>query len=1084
VSSFLSKIVRLLELGLVRADPFSKLLTYTGLASIIVAAAGFNYTLQPTPKETKQQIDLAEYLRQIKVTSTDLGKSGSVIPSTAQCDSVIQKLPRPSGPHISAQVQLVAATVRDSPSKMDDSVPIRLGVSYRNLDLQPSGPCVLNFNVYDADGLRPLPGIRVTLIAPSRPDIRKESKVTNNEGEVQFSNLPCVRYMISAGSRDYATGHSAVPLNKTGSVGHGTTAYMNLKRISPRIPSPTPTLTPTLTVTPRPGINGQLLINWPKELARGWTDSFQVVYKPPEQGTPPDLVEGFTTFAAFRLIKPDGLEESEYQTAFKPLYQSEEDWRIPIEPSDQSTGDVQAELLMLVQLVNRLTGEIKTPSVAEAYRNLDGPTVTNRRLTEKQSHAGWAIFGIGGVSLVFFGMGRGISRGTLDNYNPQVVHAGGVSSGDRRVMLEEKGGGNESKSKGLDTDEREEDSPDLDTATSGARAQGDGERDRASSSPVPLYKRINAWITERENEPEKPLNLCETYTLNLGVGEPFASSLITTEDANISVSDIPDEGLNTEWVIISNNVELESIAGDSSVSVQYDGRRMTWEARFSLHIPKTGESEIRQLRVTPELFFAELRIIIFASGRPYRQFKVRLKVISSDMIDGEKTSAAITGELIHIPGKYAALQPPHEWQTPDGVINITVFGAGQAYANGITPEGPLATIFAWKGAIALLDPIIRNLRGRTEKFRAAFSDEINDISPSDLENRLRILKKSHSSFWESDRADDAHRRVWDEKIAKSTELYEMAYYGYQLYQTLFPHNSLVRKALDSLTPGWRLNISWFAQTDSAWLPNVPWGFLYREPPVSGKAIDPLNFWGLRFRLNYLAYQIENLQAPTFGSLSETVKGYGMYWGKQESEIADEVTWQQKQWAQWANQRFVPDNSINRTHKEQVLDLLNTPSQNPMPVLYLFCQCDVDDGSKPVLRFGNTKDPADNIKHTELSQDRFKDQSLVFVNACTSVGSDPYIANQLEQSFFTRGCRAYLGTEIKVPIRLASRFASIFYHLFYREVDPCPMAAGEAVYQARRFLWREYKNIGGLFYTYVNQYELYMATDEELRAPHP
>jgi hypothetical protein len=44
-----------------------------------------------------------------------------------------------------------------------------------------------------------------------------------------------------------------------------------------------------------------------------------------------------------------------------------------------------------------------------------------------------------------------------------------------------------------------------------------------------------------------------------------------------------------------------------------------------------------------------------------------------------------------------------------------------------------------------------------------------------------------------------------------------------------------------------------------------------------------------------------------------------------------------------------------------------------------------------------------------------------------------------------------------------------------------MAAGEAAFQARMFLWRNYRNLGGLFYTYVNQYELYMADDAEVTA---
>ena len=68
-----------------------------------------------------------------------------------------------------------------------------------------------------------------------------------------------------------------------------------------------------------------------------------------------------------------------------------------------------------------------------------------------------------------------------------------------------------------------------------------------------------------------------------------------------------------------------------------------------------------------------------------------------------------------------------------------------------------------------------------------------------------------------------------------------------------------------------------------------------------------------------------------------------------------------------------------------------------------------------------------------------------------------------------------------PIQFASRFASIFFHFLYRQMDPEPMAAGEAVAQTRLFLWTQYRNIGGIFYTYVNQYELFMASDAEVKA---
>lgn len=55
------------------------------------------------------------------------------------------------------------------------------------------------------------------------------------------------------------------------------------------------------------------------------------------------------------------------------------------------------------------------------------------------------------------------------------------------------------------------------------------------------------------------------------------------------------------------------------------------------------------------------------------------------------------------------------------------------------------------------------------------------------------------------------------------------------------------------------------------------------------------------------------------------------------------------------------------------------------------------------------------------------------------------------------------------------------HICSRQIDAAPMAAGEAPAQTRLFLLTEYANIGGIFYAYLNRYELYMADDAEVRA---
>jgi hypothetical protein len=240
----------------------------------------------------------------------------------------------------------------------------------------------------------------------------------------------------------------------------------------------------------------------------------------------------------------------------------------------------------------------------------------------------------------------------------------------------------------------------------------------------------------------------------------------------------------------------------------------------------------------------------------------------------------------------------------------------------------------------------------------------------------------------------------------------------------------------------------------------------------------MGFLGMRFRLGYTAYSVQG-GSKALGGLDQSNRTYLLYQG---SEVGDstgaEASWQQRQWSTSKRQIFVPSGAPDTNPKEELLRLLDEPSPTPLSMLYIYCQCSVGDGDNPQLVFAETPKKIV-VTQTELGFKELADKPFVFANACTTASGGAYMANELERGFFSRGCRAFLGTETKVPIQLASRFASVFFHFFYREADPAPMAAGEAVAQSRLFLWSRYRNIGGLFYTYVNQYELFMAEGEEV-----
>jgi hypothetical protein len=253
----------------------------------------------------------------------------------------------------------------------------------------------------------------------------------------------------------------------------------------------------------------------------------------------------------------------------------------------------------------------------------------------------------------------------------------------------------------------------------------------------------------------------------------------------------------------------------------------------------------------------------------------------------------------------------------------------------------------------------------------------------------------------------------------------------------------------------------------------------RDISPEGEPIDPTAFLGLRLRLAYTSHCV---QAPSkaLGAPNDVYRGNLLYWGnRSDDQVGNEALWQRSEWAVWPNQIFWPRGG-DANPKAELVSALERPTPGPVAVLYLYCQSSFGTrGDDPVLGFADPISTTTAVDTTELGMTELHDKPFVFANACTTSAADPYAANDLERRFFERGCRAFLGTETKVPIQLASRFARIFFHFFYRDASPDPMAAGEATCLARQFLWHHYLNIGGIFYSYVNLYELFLADNDEV-----
>lgn len=613
-------------------------------------------------------------------------------------------------------------------------------------------------------------------------------------------------------------------------------------------------------------------------------------------------------------------------------------------------------------------------------------------------------------------------------------------------------------------------------------------------------KQISAWIAERESVGDKPLEVNKTYTLNFMVGGERSVNLISSTGKIIPVSDIPESGLDTRWLIVSKNVVFTEFNSREDVRIKRLSDSEPWSAEFSLHIPKSGDSRIVWMSIVPLTSeSAELQVCIFAEQRIYRQFTVELNVqggekkpLDTAPNNPANSAAKIKDEVTFSRADELRFQPTQEWTTPPGDLTITVLkdDTGAMIAGDLVIESgeviwditPRYT--GWYAKTANVNPLIKQLRAAAKQFcdDSAINDYLNDLDAVDLVDKLSTAAAQNASdnhsFAYDHNSDAPHLSIWETRVASSNELIRLASFGYLLYDSIFPSGTELRVWLDALPPEWLINIVWSQNSGSAYIPNIPWGMIYSRNPQNEPFIDPTNFWGLRFRLNYIAYP-PKVKSKSLGSDREIHKAGCFYWGDQPGDdVAIETQWQRSQWQDWINQTFIP--AADSLDKMTALrGFLISPAPSPLRFLYFFCHCKIDENSGLTLRFGNTNKAGDLVDQIGLGLSPIADEPLVFVNACSSAAGDTYDSNQLVETFMgRRGCRAFIGTEIDMPVTLASRFALVFSYFFFRRITTRKITAGEAFYQARLFLWHHYRNIGGIFYTFINEHDLFIDDPKE------
>lgn len=584
-------------------------------------------------------------------------------------------------------------------------------------------------------------------------------------------------------------------------------------------------------------------------------------------------------------------------------------------------------------------------------------------------------------------------------------------------------------------------------------------------------QKLTVWIEEREDDDLDPLEEGVPYVL---------VAMASTEGVNAryaeEVTSPADAGLHTTWVLSSTTARLARHPDDSDVQVAAveSGDRMQWQAAFPLVIPVEGDSVRRRVRLTPVAApDARLDVVILVGEDVYRRLPVTFHVRPARPEGAEPPAAPEVVEPVssvvvgRLPAAHTGLAPAATWQHAARQLRIDVIG--QSAMATIPSMGVLAKVdWATAGDIPSR---IGNVQDALKRLREAHPDYFELIDPGRLKADLpEALPERDWTAGPEPLAE--YESAWA-VVAASEELYDLAFYGYQLFWAVFSDKRL-RDHLDMLEPGDGVELNWLTEF-SAEVPHLPLPLLYLRPVNPGQEIDPMQFLGLRHRLTYNRRGSTGSRA--LGDWLHTTRAHLLYWGNgPDDPVGVEAARHTDELRQWQPLLLLPR---SEPRIEDLARFLSSPDPSPVSLLYFYCHCSDESGRNPFLRFGPTNDAHSVLRRPRMGSDPLPGEPIVFVNACGSSESDPLLINQLMDAFLDRGCRGYIGTEGQVPPGLAARFATTFFSFLYGTPARTRAPVGEAVAQARRSLWLRYRNLGGLFYNYVNDFLIYAADDEEV-----
>ena len=605
-------------------------------------------------------------------------------------------------------------------------------------------------------------------------------------------------------------------------------------------------------------------------------------------------------------------------------------------------------------------------------------------------------------------------------------------------------------------------------------------------APAGIDERVLSFrIPELESAGQAVLTEGKRYTAVFMAGDDTTGNLFG-EDSAAALTGVPAEGLATRWAVVSRTARLTALGSGVTVDGPEADRDPRWTATFPLFIPAAGDSAQRRLTVTPLAApEARLDVVIYVGDDVYRQLTVSLRVRPAEPEVGRDPGqpaataprtvpggpVAVIEERM-VPAAQAGLLPAASWQRP--ARKFSVFVTSDQAAVVTCQETDFEETFPWRPRQDAVESAVVAVRQALARLRDSVSEYLGRLG---TENVLPTLTGGHTPSPDWSAADRGGLAATDDgawaAAAASRELGELAYEGSLLYRAVFG-DALGELIETELRPGDQLRLIW-RDGSGSWVPYLPLPLMYAgAAPEPDEPTDPERFFGLRYRLARLTRPVPKSRA--LGDWSRTTRAHLLYWGGGPGDtVADEAARHRRELAAWQPALMLPPGE--GTSDARLLGrFLRAPEPAPVSLLYFYCHSRDGADTSPALRFGETAGADSELQRYDMGSGPLPDAPIVFVNACSTNAAAPLLANQLRELFFSRGCRGYIGTETEVPAALAAGFATVFFSFLYGTAGRAIAPVGEAIAQARRFLWTEYRNIGGLFYNYVGDYSLYAADE--------